>query len=341
MPGPLRAPPRPGAVGPVLASARVPVPPPMGRRRSRALAAGRGDHGDGPLLRPAGDRLDRWLGQFRHRRAGRRRAGAQLVAASAVLAGHPDRPGVPWGGTSTRCLEQMVIDVEVYRMCRRLHEGIGAGVGETDVLGALDEVGPMWTSWPGPDPGRGPRWRVSSCPGSGTTPPSTLGGSRRPDWRARHGELMTAMAGPGILFRRGGRGPGAPGARSRSSCGCGPARERAMRYEAALLSAASRRACTRRLCGSWPTRHHGSRRCRAARPRSGGRGAAGGLARDSSGGAGTRRATARSRGPTAGPAGVAPLPWRPPGAQDAREGGASPCTAPSLVCIPRPVARMT
>ena len=39
--------------------------------------------------------------------------------------------------------EQMVIDVEVYRMCRRLHEGIGAGVGETDVLGALDEVGPM------------------------------------------------------------------------------------------------------------------------------------------------------------------------------------------------------
>ena len=47
------------------------------------------------------------------------------------------------GGASTLCLEQMVIDVEVYRMCRRLHEGIGAGVGETDVLEALDEVGPV------------------------------------------------------------------------------------------------------------------------------------------------------------------------------------------------------
>ena len=47
------------------------------------------------------------------------------------------------GGASTLCLEQMVIDVEVYRMCRRLHQGIGAGVGETDVLAALDEVGPV------------------------------------------------------------------------------------------------------------------------------------------------------------------------------------------------------
>ena len=47
------------------------------------------------------------------------------------------------GGASTLCLEQMVIDVEVYRMCRRLHEGIGAGVGETDVLAALEEVGPV------------------------------------------------------------------------------------------------------------------------------------------------------------------------------------------------------
>jgi trimethylamine--corrinoid protein Co-methyltransferase len=47
------------------------------------------------------------------------------------------------GGASTLCLEQMVIDVEVYRMCRRLHEGIGAGAGETDVLEALDEVGPV------------------------------------------------------------------------------------------------------------------------------------------------------------------------------------------------------
>ncbi len=47
------------------------------------------------------------------------------------------------GGATTLCLEQMVIDVEVYRMCRRLHQGIGAGVGETDVLEALDEVGPV------------------------------------------------------------------------------------------------------------------------------------------------------------------------------------------------------
>ncbi len=47
------------------------------------------------------------------------------------------------GGASTLCLEQMVIDVEVYRMCRRLHRGIGPGVGETDVLAALDEVGPV------------------------------------------------------------------------------------------------------------------------------------------------------------------------------------------------------
>jgi trimethylamine--corrinoid protein Co-methyltransferase len=47
------------------------------------------------------------------------------------------------GGASTLCLEQMVIDVEVYRMCRRLHDGIGAGIGETDVLEALEEVGPV------------------------------------------------------------------------------------------------------------------------------------------------------------------------------------------------------
>lgn len=47
------------------------------------------------------------------------------------------------GGASTLCLEQMVMDVEVFRMCRRLHDGIGAGIGETDVLGALEEVGPV------------------------------------------------------------------------------------------------------------------------------------------------------------------------------------------------------
>jgi trimethylamine--corrinoid protein Co-methyltransferase len=47
------------------------------------------------------------------------------------------------GGASTLCLEQMVMDVEVYRMCRRLHDGIGAGIGETDVLAALEEVGPV------------------------------------------------------------------------------------------------------------------------------------------------------------------------------------------------------
>jgi trimethylamine--corrinoid protein Co-methyltransferase len=47
------------------------------------------------------------------------------------------------GGASTLCLEQMVLDVEVYRACRRLRQGIGAGVGESDVVAALDEVGPM------------------------------------------------------------------------------------------------------------------------------------------------------------------------------------------------------
>jgi trimethylamine--corrinoid protein Co-methyltransferase len=47
------------------------------------------------------------------------------------------------GGASTLCLEQMVIDVETYRMWRHIRGGIGAGAGETDVIAALDEVGPM------------------------------------------------------------------------------------------------------------------------------------------------------------------------------------------------------
>ena len=47
------------------------------------------------------------------------------------------------GGASTLCLEQMVIDVEVYRMCRRMRAGIGEGVGEADVVAALEEVGPV------------------------------------------------------------------------------------------------------------------------------------------------------------------------------------------------------
>jgi trimethylamine--corrinoid protein Co-methyltransferase len=47
------------------------------------------------------------------------------------------------GGASTLCLEQLMIDVEVYRACRRIHDGIGAGVGESDVVAALDEVGPV------------------------------------------------------------------------------------------------------------------------------------------------------------------------------------------------------
>jgi trimethylamine:corrinoid methyltransferase-like protein len=37
----------------------------------------------------------------------------------------------------------MVIDVEVYRMCRRVRAGIGTGIGEADVVAALDEVGPV------------------------------------------------------------------------------------------------------------------------------------------------------------------------------------------------------
>ena len=47
------------------------------------------------------------------------------------------------GGASTLCLEQMVIDVEVYRSCRRVARGLGGGVGEADVVAALDEVGPV------------------------------------------------------------------------------------------------------------------------------------------------------------------------------------------------------
>jgi trimethylamine--corrinoid protein Co-methyltransferase len=45
------------------------------------------------------------------------------------------------GGASTLCLEQMVIDVETFRMWRRVRGGIG--VGEADVVAALDEVGPV------------------------------------------------------------------------------------------------------------------------------------------------------------------------------------------------------
>jgi trimethylamine:corrinoid methyltransferase-like protein len=47
------------------------------------------------------------------------------------------------GGASTLCLEQLVIDVEVYRACRHLHRGIASGIGEADVVAALDEVGPV------------------------------------------------------------------------------------------------------------------------------------------------------------------------------------------------------
>ena len=47
------------------------------------------------------------------------------------------------GGASTLCLETMVIDVEIYRACRRIARGLGGGVGESDVIGALDEIGPV------------------------------------------------------------------------------------------------------------------------------------------------------------------------------------------------------
>jgi len=47
------------------------------------------------------------------------------------------------GGASTLCLESYLLDVEVYRACRRLHQGIGLGAGETDVVAALEEVGPV------------------------------------------------------------------------------------------------------------------------------------------------------------------------------------------------------
>jgi trimethylamine--corrinoid protein Co-methyltransferase len=47
------------------------------------------------------------------------------------------------GGASTLCLEAMVIDVEVYRACRRVAKGIGGGIGEVDVVEALHDVGPV------------------------------------------------------------------------------------------------------------------------------------------------------------------------------------------------------
>jgi trimethylamine--corrinoid protein Co-methyltransferase len=47
------------------------------------------------------------------------------------------------GGASTLCLETMVIDVEVYRACRRVARGVGGGVDEADVVAALEEVGPV------------------------------------------------------------------------------------------------------------------------------------------------------------------------------------------------------
>ena len=47
------------------------------------------------------------------------------------------------GGASTFCFEAMVIDVEVYRAARRIARGIGGGLGEDDVLAALEEVGPV------------------------------------------------------------------------------------------------------------------------------------------------------------------------------------------------------
>ena len=47
------------------------------------------------------------------------------------------------GGASTLCLEQIMIDLEVYRMCAHIRRGINDGVGETDVVAALDEVGPV------------------------------------------------------------------------------------------------------------------------------------------------------------------------------------------------------
>lgn len=47
------------------------------------------------------------------------------------------------GGASTLSLEQLLIDVEVFRACRRLRTGIAVGAGEPDIVAAIDEVGPM------------------------------------------------------------------------------------------------------------------------------------------------------------------------------------------------------
>jgi trimethylamine---corrinoid protein Co-methyltransferase len=47
------------------------------------------------------------------------------------------------GGASTLCLEQMVLDAEVYRALRRVRTGIDTGLREPDVVEALAEVGPV------------------------------------------------------------------------------------------------------------------------------------------------------------------------------------------------------
>ncbi len=75
------------------------------------------------------------------------------------------------GGASTLCLEQLVIDVEVYRACRRLHEGIGGGRGEDDVVAAIEEVGPMGdflSRTATRDSARGGEWMIPRLGSHGT-----------------------------------------------------------------------------------------------------------------------------------------------------------------------------
>ena len=86
------------------------------------------------------------------------------------------------GGASTLCLESYLLDVEIYRSCRRLYRGIGPGAGETDPVAALEEVGPAGTSSRAWRPGRPSGGASGCCPASAGTAPGT--GSRshgRPD----------------------------------------------------------------------------------------------------------------------------------------------------------------
>ena len=99
-------------------------------------------------------------------------------------------PGVLGGGLSFG-LEQLVIDVEIWRMCRAAHDGIATGADRW-LEDVLESVGPAATSWVSARRGAACAATSGSCRGSG----------RRT--RARSGRLP---AGPTSSTRRGRTSP--------------------------------------------------------------------------------------------------------------------------------------